>query len=128
MANVSTIKNLLDIDKLKEICDRQSISVLEECLDNLTSVISERKKMSESRNKKIKSILEQLSREGISPEDLVSEDTDFITVTKREKRPPKYRYMKDGVEKFWTGQGRTPAPIQQGLDEGKSLDDYLIRD
>ncbi|MGY5618596.1 H-NS family nucleoid-associated regulatory protein, partial [Vibrio cincinnatiensis] len=31
-----------------------------------------------------------------------------------------------GKEQFWTGQGRTPSIIQKSLDNGKSLDDFLI--
>ena len=32
----------------------------------------------------------------------------------------------NGEEKTWTGQGRTPKPIANALENGKSLDDFLI--
>lgn len=44
----------------------------------------------------------------------------------RAQRPPKYKYIVDGEEKTWTGQGRTPKPIQERLDQGDSLEDFLI--
>lgn len=44
----------------------------------------------------------------------------------RAPRPAKYKYLVDGKEKTWTGQGRTPKPIQERLDQGDSLEDFLI--
>jgi DNA-binding protein H-NS len=32
----------------------------------------------------------------------------------------------NGKEKTWTGQGRIPSAIQEQLDAGKNLDDFLI--
>ena len=43
----------------------------------------------------------------------------------RQKSPPKYRNPDDPT-KSWTGRGRQPAWIKEGLAAGKSLDDFLI--
>ena len=39
---------------------------------------------------------------------------------------PKYAHP-ENPELTWTGRGRRPAWIVEGLEQGKSLDDYLIR-
>lgn len=46
---------------------------------------------------------------------------------KRQVRSAKYKYVDDnGVEKTWTGQGRTPSVIQKALDGGKTLDYFAL--
>ncbi|MGL6392447.1 H-NS family nucleoid-associated regulatory protein, partial [Aeromonas hydrophila] len=45
---------------------------------------------------------------------------------KRAPRPPKYRYVENGVEKTWTGQGRTPKYLAHQLEQGHQLDEFLI--
>uniref|UniRef100_UPI003D19472B H-NS family nucleoid-associated regulatory protein n=1 Tax=Aeromonas bestiarum TaxID=105751 RepID=UPI003D19472B len=45
---------------------------------------------------------------------------------KRAPRPAKYKYQEDGQEKTWTGQGRMPKAIAEQVEQGKSLDDFLI--
>jgi DNA-binding protein H-NS len=44
---------------------------------------------------------------------------------KRVANPPKYRHP-ENPEVTWTGRGRQPAWIKEGLEAGKSLDDFLI--
>jgi DNA-binding protein H-NS len=41
------------------------------------------------------------------------------------KNPPKYAHP-DNPELTWSGRGRRPAWIAEGLAEGKSLDDFAI--
>lgn len=43
----------------------------------------------------------------------------------KQKSPPKYRNPDDPT-KTWTGRGRQPAWIKEGLAAGKSLDDFMI--
>lgn len=46
---------------------------------------------------------------------------------KRAPRPAKYAFIdENGEHKTWTGQGRTPRPIQNALNKGKSLSDFEI--
>lgn len=57
----------------------------------------------------------------------VLSDYGLFRSAKRAPRPAKYKYVdEDGQEKNWTGQGRTPAVIKAAIDNGKSLDDFLI--
>ncbi|MWB78963.1 H-NS histone family protein [Pseudooceanicola sp. 216_PA32_1] len=44
----------------------------------------------------------------------------------RKVNPPKYRDPADPTQ-TWSGRGRQPGWVKQLLDEGKSLDDYLIK-
>lgn len=39
--------------------------------------------------------------------------------------PPKYRHPENAAN-TWSGRGRQPKWIKEGLDQGKSLDDFLI--
>ncbi|SEN90452.1 H-NS histone family protein [Palleronia pelagia] len=40
--------------------------------------------------------------------------------------PPKYRHP-ENPETTWSGRGRQPAWIKEGLNDGKSLEDFLIK-
>ncbi|WP_407696794.1 H-NS histone family protein [Sedimentitalea xiamensis] len=61
---------------------------------------------------------------GFSLKELVGE----APKAKRRKgtaQPPKYEHP-ETPETTWTGRGRTPAWIKEGLAAGMSLDDFLI--
>ena len=67
-----------------------------------------------------------LVADGIEPEELMAM-LSKAPKAKRAPRPAKYKFTdENGEEKTWTGQGRTPAALKKLLDEGKSLDDFLI--
>ena len=44
---------------------------------------------------------------------------------KGQVNPPKYRHP-ENPQLTWSGRGRQPAWIKDGLEAGKSLDDFLI--
>ncbi|MGL5333634.1 MAG: H-NS family nucleoid-associated regulatory protein, partial [Aeromonas veronii] len=69
-----------------------------------------------------------LAQAGIDPTELVGSAPAAATAAKakRAPRPPKYRYVENGVEKTWTGQGRTPKFLAEQLEHGRQLDDFLI--
>ena len=46
--------------------------------------------------------------------------------TKPKASPPKYRHPENSAL-TWSGRGRQPAWIKEGLQAGKSLDDYAIK-
>ncbi|TOI74192.1 transcriptional regulator, partial [Vibrio parahaemolyticus] len=79
---------------------------------------------------KLAEIAEKIAQDGIDVEALISAlsgETKTKAKSKRAPRPAKYKYIDtNGQEKTWTGQGRTPSAIQEQLDAGKSLDDFLI--
>ncbi|MDW2172994.1 H-NS family nucleoid-associated regulatory protein, partial [Vibrio sp. 1567] len=103
----------------------------------LTTVVEERREAEEAKcqglpqqEDKLAEIAEKIAQDGIDVEALISAlsgETKTKAKSKRAPRPAKYKYIDtNGQEKTWTGQGRTPSAIQEQLDAGKSLDDFLI--
>ncbi len=130
-------KTLLNIRSLRAYARELTMEQLEEALDKLTTVVEERRDAYEEekaanaeREAKLSEYAQMIAKDGIDLEDLIqalSGETKTKTRKKREPRPAKYKYIDtNGEEKTWTGQGRTPSAIQTLLDQGKSLDDFLI--
>ncbi|MCG3729694.1 transcriptional regulator [Vibrio cincinnatiensis] len=132
-------KTLLNIRSLRAYARDLTLEQLEEALDKLTTVVQERKEIEEQekaalaeQEAKLAAIAEQIAKDGIDVEALISALAGETKTKakkgkgKRAPRPAKYKYMDNGVEKTWTGQGRTPSVIQQALDAGKSLEDFAI--
>jgi len=132
-------KTLLNIRSLRAYARDLTLEQLEEALDKLTTVVQERKELEEQekaamaeQEAKLSAIADQIAKEGIDESALISPlagETKTKAKTKQGKRAPrpaKYKYMDNGVEKTWTGQGRTPLAIQKALDEGKSLEEFAI--
>ncbi|MFM2589563.1 H-NS family nucleoid-associated regulatory protein [Vibrio sp. TBV020] len=130
-------KTLLNIRSLRAFSRELTLEQLEEALEKLTIVVSERQEAEEEeraaaaeQEAKLAAIAEQISKDGIDVEALISAlsgETKTKTKSKRAPRPAKYKYVDaTGEEKTWTGQGRTPSAIQEQLDAGKSLEDFLI--
>ncbi len=71
-----------------------------------------------------------LKAAGIDPAELVgtvaNEPAKAAKKGKRAPRPAKYRYLDNGVEKTWTGQGRMPSAIAKAVAEGKSIEEFAI--
>ncbi len=130
-------KTLLNIRSLRAFARELTIEQLEEALDKLTIVVEERKSAAEEelavkaeREAKLKEYAAQIAEDGIEIEDLIAalnSETKTKPKQKRAPRPAKYKYTDEsGEEKTWTGQGRTPKAIQLQLDQGASMDDFLI--
>ncbi|EGU31306.1 DNA-binding protein H-NS [Vibrio ichthyoenteri ATCC 700023] len=130
-------KTLLNIRSLRAFSRELTLEQLEEALDKLTTVVLERQESDEielkeraEQEEKLSSIAEQITKQGIDVEALISAlsgQPKTKNKTKRTPRPAKYRYTdENGQEKTWTGQGRTPSAIQSQLDSGKSIDEFLI--
>ncbi|WP_162046622.1 H-NS family nucleoid-associated regulatory protein [Vibrio taketomensis] len=129
-------KTLLNIRSLRAFSRELTLEQLEEALEKLTLVVTERKEAEEEeraalaeQEAKLAAIAEQIAKDGIDVDALISAlagETKTKAKSKRAPRPAKYKYLDNGEEKTWTGQGRTPSAIQAELDAGKSLDDFLI--
>ena len=113
-----------------------SLEQLEEGLQKLSEVVAERqqdesaeRKAREEHQKKIAEYAEMLKAAGIDPAELVgtvATESTKASKGKRAPRPAKYRYLDNGVEKTWTGQGRMPSAIAKAVAEGKSVEDFAI--
>jgi len=133
------LKILNNIRTLRAQARECTLETLEEMLEKLEVVVNERREEEsaaaaevEERTRKLQQYREMLIADGIDPNELLNSMAAAKTGTKakRAARPAKYSYVdENGETKTWTGQGRTPAVIKKAMDEqGKSLDDFLIKD
>ncbi len=130
---------LLNIRSLRAFTREEfTLQEVEELLEKLTTVVEERRAVEEQaqaeqaeREAKLAEYANMIAKDGINLEDLIAamggSDTKVKSNKKRQPRPAKYEYTLNGERKTWTGQGRTPSAIQEELDKGKSIDDFLIK-
>lgn len=117
-----------------------TVSELEEVKDKLTRVIAARdaeeaevRQAEAEKQERVEAIHKQIKEAGLNLEDIAPELAASVGKSKskpprkRPVKPAKYEYQMNGERKTWTGQGRTPKVIQQALDQGKSLNDFLIK-
>ncbi|CAH0526477.1 H-NS family histone-like protein [Vibrio hippocampi] len=130
-------KTLLNIRSLRAFSRELTLEQLEEALEKLTIVVSERQESEaeeraakEEREAKLSEYAQMIAKDGIDVEDLIAAlagESKSKGKSKRAPRPAKYKYIDaNGEEKTWTGQGRTPSAIQTQLDAGKSLEEFEI--
>ncbi|MFQ2819803.1 H-NS family nucleoid-associated regulatory protein [Aeromonas caviae] len=128
------LKVLLNIRSLRAVCRDLTLEQLEEGLEKLSTIVDERRQdesaerqAREEHQKKIAEYAKMLKAAGIDPAELVNTVVPENTkVSKRAPRPAKYRYLDNGVEKTWTGQGRMPSVIAKAVAEGKSVEAFAI--
>ncbi|RXJ74768.1 transcriptional regulator [Veronia nyctiphanis] len=128
------LKVLLNLRSLRATARELSLEQLQEALDKLQTVVTEREEadaevqaQEKERVEKLEKYREMMINDGIDPEELLASMSGTKTKSKRASRPAKYKFIDtDGSEKTWTGQGRTPKAIKEQLDAGKTMDDFLI--
>ncbi len=128
------LQKLNNIRTLRAMARDFSIDVLEDILEKVRIVTEEKREEQHAqaevlaeREEKINLILSMMEEDGLDPSLLMGATAGKGTGAKRAARPAKYRFTDtNGEVKTWTGQGRTPKPIAQALEQGKSLDDFLI--
>lgn len=143
----------MDNEMLKILCNVRSLRVAmrdlpmetqEKIQDNVLMVVSdnqtafqiqeeERKRKEQDRQAAINKVNELLAQNGMTFNDLLpvagatTSDSPVKTRQKRQPRDPKYRWVQEGEEKTWTGQGKTPKFLAEKLATGHSLDEFLIQ-
>ncbi|MBW3781477.1 H-NS histone family protein [Aeromonas veronii] len=129
------LKVLLNIRSLRAALRELSLEQVKEAHEKIELIYLERLEQSEKEQaaqaehqQKLAEFQAMLAQAGIDPTELVGSSPTATTVAKakRAPRPPKYRYVENGVEKTWTGQGRTPKFLTEQLEQGRQLDDFLI--
>ena len=131
------LKTLLNIRSLRAALRELSFEQLVEAKDKFDEIYAEREQQesklreeSAERLQKLAEFAELLKDAGIDPSELVGTaapvKSDGSAKAKRAPRPAKYKYIEDGQEKTWTGQGRMPKAIAEAVAAGKALDDFLI--
>lgn len=121
------IKLLINIRGFRAFSrEAMTLEQLHDALKKMNDVVSERMaedEKIEASNKEYKEKLEayrqMLIADGIVIEDLV--------IKKPKKPRAKYKFTDaNGEEQTWTGQGRRPKSLAVKIDNGASLDDFLI--
>ena len=120
---------------LKEL----SISELKDIQTKLNNVVKKREQeeaeLEQERKKKKEKIAElkrTMQEAGIDISDILEEEIggEVLKKTKQKRapKPPKYEFTDEkGERKTWTGQGRMPKALQKAVDNGRPLQDFLIR-
>ena len=129
-------KVLLNTRSLNKNLKAVSLETIDQMIKNMNAVRETRYEAEKDeiearklREEKIKHFREMMQDEGIDLSDLagVPETPTGKTRSKRAPRPAKYQYQNaDGEMIKWTGQGRMPSVIAEGIASGKSLKDYEI--
>jgi DNA-binding protein H-NS len=132
------LKTLLNIRSLRVALRELPFEQLEEAKEKFEQIYTELFESTEKERaekaehqRKLTEFSEMLKQAGVDPRDLISGSTPAASTkannkVKRAPRPAKYKYQEDGQEKTWTGQGRMPKAIAEQVEQGKSLDDFLI--
>ncbi|MFM5848123.1 H-NS family nucleoid-associated regulatory protein [Aeromonas veronii] len=129
------LKVLLNVRSLRAVLRELSLEQLQEAHEKIEAIYLERLEQAEKEQaaqaehqQKLAEFQAMLAQAGIDPTELVGSSPTAATAAKakRAPRPPKYRYVENGVEKTWTGQGRTPKFLAEQLEQGRQLDDFLI--
>ena len=130
------LKVLLNIRSLRAALCELSFEQLQEANEKFSSIYNERvaeiektRAADAERLAKLAEFQAMLADAGIDPTELVQgvpAGKAQRDGTKRAPRPPKYRYMANGEERTWTGQGRTPKALAAMLEQGRQLEEFLI--
>ncbi|EJG0678405.1 H-NS histone family protein, partial [Vibrio parahaemolyticus] len=125
-------KMLLNIRNLRALLHELTNAELEEAYFKFKTVVEECRLEEDAirteqikKEEKLADIARQIKEQGLDVYELLStlSSTTPKKKGKRKPRPAKYKYIDtNGVEKTWTGQGRTLLVIQKSFDKGKLLD------
>ena len=129
-------KGLMNLRSLRVAVRELTLEQAESALEKLQTVIEEKRiaeeeliKSEAERKERIAKYKELMEQDGITAEEFqaIFNVSSVAPRVKRAPRPAKYAFIdENGEHKTWTGQGRTPRPIQNALNSGKSLSDFEI--
>lgn len=139
-----TLKLLCNIRSLRAAMRGLPMETQEKIQENVLLVVSdnqvslklqeeERLRKEQDRQVVLQKVNEMLAEKGLTLDEILTTSTSSASETpvkakqKRQPRDPKYRWIQDGEEKTWTGQGKTPKYLAQQLEAGRSLDEFSIK-
>lgn len=129
------LKDLKNIRQLRAALRTCSVAEIADIAGKINVIQKEREKEEEklqeamkARERSVNNALSFLEKEDIDVYDLIAA-LNQKSVKKRGKMMPKYAYTDlDGINRTWTGQGKTPIALLKLMQKtGASLDDFLIR-
>lgn len=129
--NLKDLKNIRQLRAVLRVCPSQEIAQI---IDKIEQIRKEREqeeaKMQEAlkaRERSVNNALSFLEKEDLNVYDLIAA-LNCKSGKKRGKMAPKYAYTDlDGINRTWTGQGKTPLTLLKLMQKtGSCLEDYLI--
>ncbi|MGL5390954.1 MAG: H-NS family nucleoid-associated regulatory protein [Shewanella sp.] len=110
----------LSVDELRDLAAK-----LDKIIVERDSMEQEEQLATAARNAKIEEIRQQMEAVGLSIDDLGGVTIKAVS-KKRAPRPAKYQIEVDGEVIQWTGQGRMPTVFKNALNNGRTMEDFLI--
>lgn len=116
-----------------------SVNELKEVQEKLANVVSKREQQEaelererKEKREKIAELKRTMQEAGIDISDILEEEIGGKALKKpkrkRAPKPAKYEFRdENGERKTWTGQGRMPKALQNAVENGRPLEDFLIR-
>ncbi|EUD10807.1 H-NS family nucleoid-associated regulatory protein [Providencia alcalifaciens] len=133
-----TSESLTGLTELRKFAKTKNFEWLENLASQLNSIVEEKREefelqkleLQEIEEKRLKALrfIEEL---GLNPETIhisAFESIDTKSKGKKAKSAPKYRFThpESGKTETWTGVGRMKKGLQQLIEAGHSLDEFLI--
>lgn len=108
------------------LTDLKELSVkLDKIIEDKASQEAEEQEAMAERNAKIEEIRKQMEAIGLSVDDIGGAAAKPAP-KKRAPRPAKYQIEVNGEMVQWTGQGRMPTVFKNELEQGRTMEDFLI--
>lgn len=129
------LKDLKNVRQLRAVLRTCTAAEIAEIAGKITEIQKEREKEEaklqeaiKARERSVSNALSFLEKEDIDVYDLIAA-LNQKSCKKRGKMMPKYAYTDlDGINRTWTGQGKTPLALLKLMQKtGASLDDFLIK-
>ncbi|WP_415776369.1 H-NS family nucleoid-associated regulatory protein [Shewanella oncorhynchi] len=117
--------------RLKASVKELSVAELKDVYEKLGKIVAEREEDANAeaeanaeRITKIAELQKMIESAGLSLDDLAGV-TSKVKST-RTPRPAKYSIVAEGETVTWTGQGRMPTVFKQQIENGRSIEDFLL--
>ncbi|MCU8058417.1 H-NS histone family protein [Shewanella sp. SM34] len=117
--------------RLKASVKELSVAELKDVYEKLGKLVAEREEEANAeaeanaeRIAKIAELQKMIESAGLSLDDLGG--VSIKVKSTRAARPAKYSIVVEGETVTWTGQGRMPTVFKQQIENGRSIEDFLI--
>ncbi|TVL32933.1 H-NS histone family protein [Shewanella xiamenensis] len=117
--------------RLKATVKELSVAELKDVYEKLGKIVAEREEEANAeaeanaeRIAKIAEFQKMIESAGLSLDDLGGVTAKVKST--RAPRPAKYSIVVEGETVTWTGQGRMPTVFKQQIENGRSIEDFLI--
>ncbi|KGM26303.1 MULTISPECIES: H-NS family nucleoid-associated regulatory protein [Photorhabdus] len=133
-------KHLSRISTLRRFAQTKDVEWLEDVYKSLETIMQDNKETfrlmnleAEQKEQKRLDILRLIKETGFDletiniPVTISSFKAKKSNAGKGKTRKPKYQFNENGEVKYWSGNGKKPSSLQKLLNEGHSLNEFLIQ-